>query len=101
MLIEHPVVVIENLLKLNIGDEGRLLYLRKAITNGQIIYNSDKEFLKKMEKELELVNSVKEKNLDKTKNGISMYQIVLKSLSTLFRIQSLNSKPKTLKLKII
>ena len=71
MLIEHPVVVIEHLLKLNIGDEGRLLYLRKAITNGQIIYNSDKEFLKKMEKELELVNSVKEKNLDKTKNGIS------------------------------
>ena len=71
MLIEHPVVVIENLLKLNIGDEGRLLYLRKAITNGQIIYNSDKEFLKKMEKELELVNSVREKNLDKTKNGIS------------------------------
>jgi hypothetical protein len=71
MLIEHPVVVIEHLLKLNIGDEGRLLYLRKAITNGQIIYNSDKEFLKKMEKELELVNSVREKNLDKTKNGIS------------------------------
>jgi hypothetical protein len=71
MLIEHPVVVIENLLKLNIGDEGRLLYLRKAITNGQIIYNSDKEFLKKMEKELELVNSAKEKGLDKSKNAIS------------------------------
>jgi hypothetical protein len=71
MLIEHPVVVIENLLKLNIGDEGRLLYLRKAITTGQIIYNSDKEFLKKMEKELELVNSAKEKGLDKSKNSVS------------------------------
>jgi hypothetical protein len=100
MLIEHPVVVIEHLLKLNIGDEGRLLYLRKAITNGQIIYNSDKEFLKKMEKELELVNSVKQKMVSLRKKTM-MYQIVLKSLSTLFRIQSLNSKPKTLKLKII
>ena len=70
MLIEHPVVVIEKLLRLNIGDEGRLLYLRKAITNGQIIYNSDKEFLKKMEKELDLVNSAKEKGLNKSKNVI-------------------------------
>ncbi len=70
MLIEHPVVVIENLLKLNIGDEGRLHYLRKAITNGQIIYNSDKEFLKKMEKELDLVNSANEKGLNKSKNVI-------------------------------
>ena len=68
MLIEHPVVVIEKLLKLNIGDEGRLLYLRKAITNGQIIYNSDKEFLNKMEKELELVNSTKDQDLDNSKN---------------------------------
>jgi hypothetical protein len=88
MLIEHPVVVIEHLLKLNIGDEGRLLYLRKAITNGQIIYNSDKEFLKKMEKELELVNSVKEKNLDKTKNGISEKKN--KNVSNSFEI-SINS----------
>jgi len=71
MLIEHPVIVIENLLRLNIGDEGRLLYLRKAITNGQIIYNSDKEFLKRMEKELESVNSAKEKGLNNTKNDIS------------------------------
>ena len=71
MLIEHPVVVIEKLLRLNIGDEGRLLYLRKAITNGKIIYNSDKEFLKRMEKELELVNPAKDKGLDKTKNSIS------------------------------
>jgi hypothetical protein len=71
MLIEHPVVVIEKLLRLKIGDEGRLLYLRKAITNGQIIYNSDKEFLKRMEKELESVNSVKEKDLNKTTSVIS------------------------------
>ena len=71
MLIEHPVIVIEKLLRLNIGDEGRLLYLRKAITNGKIIYNSDKEFLKRMEKELNLANSAKDKGLDKTKNSIS------------------------------
>jgi len=68
MLIDHPVVVIEKLLRLKIGDEGRLLYLRKAITNGQIIYNSDKEFLKRMEKELDLANSEKGNGLNKSKN---------------------------------
>ena len=59
MLIEHPVVVIEELLQLKIGDKGRLLYLRKAITNGQIIYDSDKEFLKKMQRKLNLIKSEK------------------------------------------
>ncbi len=104
MLIEHPVVVIENLLKLNIGDEGRLLYLRKAITNGQIIYNSDKEFLKKMEKELELVNSAKEKGFDKSKNGVSekknnnvsnSFESYIKSIQdSIFELKTKDSKIK-------
>jgi hypothetical protein len=71
MLIEHPVVVIESLLRLNMGDEGRLLYLRKAITNGQIIYKSDKEFLKRMQTELDAVKSEKTKGLDKSSNTFS------------------------------
>jgi hypothetical protein len=68
MLIDHPVVVIETLLKLKIGDEGRLLYLRKAITNGQIIYDSDKEFLKKMQTKLDLINSKKNITSDNSNN---------------------------------
>ena len=57
VLIEHPVVVIEKLLKLGIGDEGRLLYLRKAITNGKPVYDSDKKFLKRMYLELDKIKS--------------------------------------------
>ena len=49
VLVEHPVLFIENLLKLGIGDEGRLLYLRNAITLGKNIHDSDKKFLKKMQ----------------------------------------------------
>jgi len=48
MIIEHPIMMIENLLKMGKGDEGRLLYLRKALTNGKTIYDSDKKYLKKM-----------------------------------------------------
>ena len=57
LLIEHPVVLIEDLLKLGIGDEGRLLYLRKAITNGKTVYDSDKKFLKRMYLELDKIKS--------------------------------------------
>jgi len=71
MLIDHPVVVIEKLLRSNIGDEGRLLYLRKAITNGRTIYNSDKEFLKSMQRELDAVKSAKTLDLNKSKNDFS------------------------------
>jgi hypothetical protein len=57
VLIEHPVVVIEKLLKLGKGDEGRLLYLRKAITNGKPVYDSDKKFLTKMYLEFDKIKS--------------------------------------------
>lgn len=56
-LIEHPVVVIEALLKLGMGDKGRLLYLRNAIKKGTIIHNADKKFLKRMKIELDEVKS--------------------------------------------
>lgn len=48
MIIEHPIMIIENLLKMGKGDEGRLLYLRKALIDGKTIYESDKKYLKKM-----------------------------------------------------
>ena len=53
LLIENPISIIEKLLKLGLGDEGRLLYLRKSIRSGKRIYESDKKFLKKMQTELD------------------------------------------------
>lgn len=55
MLLEHPVLLVENLLKLGLGDEGRLLYLRNAITRGKKIYKSDMIFLEKMDLELQTI----------------------------------------------
>ena len=57
LIIEHPIAIIENLLKLGKGDEGRLLYLRKAITLGKTIYESDKKYLKKLQNEISLNSS--------------------------------------------
>ena len=72
LLIEHPVVVIEDLLKLGIGDEGRLLYLRKAITNGKTVYDSDKKFLKRMYMELDEIKSESsDKQYDKSQSDHS------------------------------
>ena len=51
LVIEHPISLIENLLKAGKGDEGRLLYLRKALKNGKVIYKSDKTYLNTMQKE--------------------------------------------------
>ena len=51
--MEHPILVIENLLKMKIGDKGRLLYLRNYIKKGKPLYDSDKKFLNRMQIELE------------------------------------------------
>ncbi|MFQ5440764.1 MAG: hypothetical protein ACE5DL_04795 [Nitrosopumilaceae archaeon] len=53
ILNEHPIVFIDKLLKLGIGDKGRLLYLRNYIKSGKTIYDSDKTFLKIMEQKLD------------------------------------------------
>lgn len=58
-LVEHPILFIENLLKLGLGEEGRLLYLKKALTMGKNIHNSDKKFLKKMQYALNDVQGLK------------------------------------------
>jgi hypothetical protein len=97
MLIDHPVFVIEQLLRLNIGDEGRLLYLRKAITNGQTIYNSDKEFLKNMQRELDAVKSTKTPCLNKSKNGFSENKTNVSSNSFESKLISLQNSISELK----
>jgi len=59
MLIEHPIAVIEDLLKLGLGDKGRLEYLKNAIKTGNKIYDSDKEYLKNMQNKISQIKSVK------------------------------------------
>ena len=49
LVIEHPISLIENLLKTGKGDKGRLLYLKNAIKNGKIIYESDRRYLHSMQ----------------------------------------------------
>jgi len=74
VLVEHPVLFIENLLKLGIGDKGRLLYLRNALTKGTIIHDSDKKFLKKMQQELVKSRGTKsKKSHDDASNDMSKY----------------------------
>lgn len=48
LVIEHPISLIENLLKAGKGDKGRLQYLKNAIKNGKTIYESDQKYLRTM-----------------------------------------------------
>ncbi len=64
-LIEHPIIFIEKLLKLGLGDKGRLLYLKNSIKDGKPIYDSDKNFLNSMQFELDNIKSAQyDKSLD-------------------------------------
>ncbi len=67
LLIEHPIPIIDDLLKARMGDEGRLLYLRKAITNGKTIHESDRKFLKRMEEKIRKIKSEKIKSQSQPK----------------------------------
>lgn len=49
LIVEHPISLIENLLKEGKGDKGRLLYLKNAIKNGKTIYESDQKYLHVMQ----------------------------------------------------
>jgi len=53
MLIDHPIIFIDKLLKLGLGDKGRLLYLKNYIKSGKPIYDSDKNFLKTLQVKLD------------------------------------------------
>ena len=71
LVIEHPISLIENLLKAGKGDEGRLLYLRKALKNGKTIYESDKNYLNTMQKEHSKILLL-DNNSDKQSQNISV-----------------------------
>jgi hypothetical protein len=65
MLIDHPIVFIEKLLKLGLGDKGRLLYLRNYLKSGKILYDSDKKFLNTLRIKLDdLESGTREKFTD-------------------------------------
>jgi len=53
MLIDHPIIFIEKLLKSGLGDKDRLLYLRNYIKSGKPLYDSDKNFLKTLQMKLD------------------------------------------------
>ena len=55
VLIDNPMSTVNTLLKLHIGDEGRLLYLRNALKSGKVIFNSDKMFLQRMQEKLDQI----------------------------------------------
>lgn len=84
MLLEHPVLLIEKLLKFGLGDKGRLLYLRNVITQGKNIYKSDQIFLEKMELELQKIQG---QNLEKNHTNEETKHSPTTSLET-FKIQN-------------
>lgn len=73
-MIEHPIFLIENLLKSGKGDEGRLLYLRNALKNGKTIYDSDKKYLDTMRSRYWEILSSKNASVNKS-------QIIAKNYS--------------------
>ena len=90
LVIEHPIPLIENLLKAGKGDEGRLLYLRKALKNGKVIYESDKNYLYSMQKEYSEILFT-ENTSEKQSQNIS----VPKKLSKEIKNKSTNTQRKT------
>ena len=52
VLTDHPMIIIDSLLKLNIGDKGRIYHLRKSLKEGRVLSESDRKYLNKMKNEL-------------------------------------------------
>lgn len=76
ILSEHPIIFIDKLLKLGIGDKGRLLYLRNYIKNGKPIYDSDKNFLKTLEHKLD---EIKAQDFDKSFDTLTSDNVIKNS----------------------
>jgi len=97
VLVEHPVLFIENLLKLGIGDKGRLQYLKNALKNGTIIHDSDKKFLKKMQNNLGRVGGSRgEKSFENVDShyltNSTSFPSETKPPSSCTRVNSINKK---------
>jgi hypothetical protein len=77
VLIDNPMSTVNMLLKLHIGDEGRLLYLRNALKSGKVIFNSDKMFLQRMQEKLDQIY----KKQSRSSNISSVRLVTQKKLS--------------------
>jgi len=64
-VIDHPILLVENLLKLGKGDKGRLLSLRNSLKNGKTIYDSDKKYLYTMQLNLNPIIQSKHSQFEK------------------------------------
>ena len=53
ILVDHPMLLVEELLKFRIGDKGRLHHIRDSLKAGRSLSDSDKIFLKEMKQNLE------------------------------------------------
>lgn len=61
--VEETIDLIEQLLKLKIGDEGRLLYIKNSLDTGRKIYETDKKYLEQWRKKIKKINTETKKPL--------------------------------------
>ena len=54
--VEETINLIEQLLKLQIGDEGRLLYIKNSLNTGKKIYETDKKYLEQWREKIKKIN---------------------------------------------
>lgn len=54
--VEETIDLIEQLLKLKIGDEGRLLYIKNSLNTGRKIYETDKKYLEQWREKIKKIN---------------------------------------------
>jgi len=60
--------LIEKLLELHIGDEGRLIYIKNSLKKGRNIYKGDKNYLKKWREKIKEINIENKKSFHLTED---------------------------------
>lgn len=69
-LIDNPEKIIDELIRLGMGDQGRLLYLKSALKKNHTVYQTDRKFLRTMYEKLEeRKNQFHEKNRNDLKSN--------------------------------
>lgn len=66
--VEETFDLIKKLLELQIGDQGRLIYIKDSLEKGRIIYKTDKNYLKKMKEKIKEINIENKKSLSLTES---------------------------------
>jgi len=77
--VEETFELIKKLLELQIGDQGRLIYIKNSLEKGRTIYETDKNYLKKMREKIKEINIENKKSLSLTEsNRIPKLKIIEK-----------------------